>query len=140
MRGISPIGKESRDHDLFDVLEVDAANIYIYKFVLRSFSWFVIRAVVYHSYLQDFLLSIPTPKFTMAVLAQFLLLALSQAIVVSATPFQRRGTIASDEIVGFAETVPSGTVGTVYEAYQPYLYVVNGCVPFPAVDAAGDTK
>jgi hypothetical protein len=56
------------------------------------------------------------------------------------TPLERRGTIASDEIVGFPETVPSGTVGDVYLAYQPYLYVENGCVPFPAVDAEGDTK
>ena len=61
---------------------------------------------------------------------------------VTATPLslQSRGTIASDEIVGFAQTVPSGTVGDVYLAYKPYLYVVNGCVPFPAVDAEGNTK
>jgi hypothetical protein len=82
----------------------------------------------------------------MAVLSRFLqfsvgLLA-TAAVNGSPTPspVERRGTIGSDDIVGFAETVPSGTVGTVYEAYQPYLYVVNGCVPFPAVDAAGDTK
>ena len=42
--------------------------------------------------------------------------------------------------VGFAETVPDGTTGDAYLAYQPYLYVVNGCVPFPGVDAAGNTK
>lgn len=51
-----------------------------------------------------------------------------------------RGTIASDQIVGFPETVPSGTTGAVYKAYQPLLHVANGCVPFPGVDAAGDTK
>lgn len=56
------------------------------------------------------------------------------------TPHYRRGIIASDEIVGFPQTVPSGTTGDVYLAYQPYLYVVNGCVPFPGVDAEGDTK
>lgn len=58
----------------------------------------------------------------------------------AALAFTRRGTIASDEIVGFDQTVPSGTTGDVYLAYQPYLKVVNGCVPFPAVDAEGDTK
>jgi hypothetical protein len=42
--------------------------------------------------------------------------------------------------VGFAQTVPDDTEGALYLAYQPYLYVVNGCVPFPGVDAAGDTK
>lgn len=56
------------------------------------------------------------------------------------TPLETRGTIGSDDIVGFPQTVPSGTTGTVYLAYQPHLYVVNGCVPFPAVDAEGDTK
>lgn len=58
----------------------------------------------------------------------------------AATTLYRRGTIASDEIVGFPETVPTGTTGDVYLAYQPYLYVVNGCVPFPGVDADGNTK
>ncbi len=77
----------------------------------------------------------------MAVLSR-VLLSILVAVAVTATPtlLERRGTIASNEIIGFTETVPSGTVGTVYEAYQPYLYVVNGCVPFPAVDAEGDTK
>lgn len=68
------------------------------------------------------------------------LLAASLATALSINTFDRRGTIASDEIVGFAETVPSGTTGDVYLAYKPYLYVVNGCVPFPGVDAEGDTK
>ncbi|CZR61222.1 probable NPP1 domain protein [Phialocephala subalpina] len=66
--------------------------------------------------------------------------AVNASPVQNSTPVEKRGTIASDEIVGFAEAVPSGTVGTAYETYQPYLYVVNGCVPFPAVDAAGDTN
>jgi hypothetical protein len=78
--------------------------------------------------------------FIMAVLSRFLQLTLALLATATATPIERRGTIASDEIVGFAQTVPSGTVGSVYLAYKPYLYVYNGCVPFPAVDAAGDTK
>jgi hypothetical protein len=80
----------------------------------------------------------------MAVLSAFLKasVGLLATASVNATPFtlQSRGTIASNKIVGFSQTVPSGTVGDVYLAYKPYLYVVNGCVPFPAVDAAGDTK
>lgn len=60
--------------------------------------------------------------------------------ITETSPLERRGTIASDEIVGFAQAVPSGITGEVYLAYQPYLKVVNGCVPFPAVDAEGDTK
>lgn len=65
---------------------------------------------------------------------------LAAGSVASAGPLTRRGTISSADIVGFPQTVPSGIVGDVYLNYQPYLYVVNGCVPFPAVDAAGDTK
>lgn len=81
----------------------------------------------------------------MAVLSRVFFLGLAAAAAVSATPtpkslLEARGTIGSDDIVGFLQTVPSGTVGNVYLAYKPYLNVVNGCVPFPAVDAEGDTK
>lgn len=62
------------------------------------------------------------------------------AAVASSSPIERRAPIDSDKVVGFAETVPSGTTGSVYLAYKPYLKIVNGCVPFPAVNAAGDTK
>ncbi|KAL3417719.1 hypothetical protein PVAG01_10729 [Phlyctema vagabunda] len=75
----------------------------------------------------------------MAVLSM-LLQALLATAVVQASPVERRAAIDSDKVVGFPETVPSGTVGAVYEAYQPYLYVVNGCVPFPGVDASGNTN
>lgn len=81
----------------------------------------------------------------MSVLSRLLhvSLGLLAATTCNASPItglQRRGSIASDEIVGFAQTVPSGTTGDLYLAYQPRLKVVNGCVPFPAVDAEGDTK
>ncbi|TVY93118.1 hypothetical protein LAWI1_G001912 [Lachnellula willkommii] len=75
----------------------------------------------------------------MAVISRLLQFSIA-LLAVNASPLERRGTVGSDDIVGFPETVPSGTVGTVYKAYQPDLYVVNGCVPFPAVDAAGDTN
>ncbi|KAI7777824.1 npp1 domain [Diaporthe eres] len=65
---------------------------------------------------------------------------MAAAAAVSASPIERRAPIDSDKVVGFAETVPSGTTGSVYLAYKPYLKVVNGCVPFPAVNAAGDTN
>lgn len=53
---------------------------------------------------------------------------------------QKRSDIASDEVVGFATTVADDTEGTLMEKWWPYLYVVDGCVPFPAVDAEGDTR
>jgi hypothetical protein len=50
-----------------------------------------------------------------------------------------RAVINHDAVVGFLQTVPSGLTGSLYLKYKPYLEVYNGCVPFPAVDAAGDT-
>lgn len=66
--------------------------------------------------------------------------ALALPVVASPHELSRRGAIAHDELVGFPQTVPSGIVGDVYLHYQPKLKVVNGCVPFPAVDAEGNTK
>lgn len=56
------------------------------------------------------------------------------------TPLERRSDIASDEVVGFDTTVADDTEGVLMEKWWPYLYVVDGCVPFPAVDAEGDTR
>ncbi|TGO34144.1 hypothetical protein BHYA_0210g00010 [Botrytis hyacinthi] len=72
---------------------------------------------------------------------QLSLSILASTVVAIPTPSQleSRAVIDHDAVVGFPETVPSGTVGTVYETYQPYLKIVNGCVPFPAVDASGNT-
>lgn len=47
--------------------------------------------------------------------------------------------INHDAVVGFPETVPDTTAGSLYLKYKPYLEVYNGCVPFPAVDADGNT-
>jgi hypothetical protein len=55
------------------------------------------------------------------------------------TALTRRAVIAHDAVVGFAQAVPSGTTGTLMLKYKPWLKVFNGCVPFPAVDAAGNT-
>jgi hypothetical protein len=86
--------------------------------------------------------SLPSTFKTMAVLSLFLKISFGflATVLAHAAALQPRGTIPSDEIVGFAQTVPDGTVGNIYLAYKPDLYVVNGCVPFPAVNAAGDTK
>lgn len=47
--------------------------------------------------------------------------------------------IDHDAVVGFPETVPDTTAGALYLKYKPFLKVYNGCVPFPAVDADGNT-
>ncbi|KAL2889784.1 putative necrosis- and ethylene-inducing protein2 precursor protein [Ceratocystis lukuohia] len=46
--------------------------------------------------------------------------------------------ISHNAVVGFSETVPATSLGSLYLKYKPYLYRYNGCVPFPAVNAAGD--
>lgn len=68
----------------------------------------------------------------------------ANAVVAAPTPtlaaIEARSTIAHDAVVGFSETVPSTTEGSLMLTYKPLLKVVNGCVPFPAVDADGNTR
>lgn len=52
----------------------------------------------------------------------------------------RRAVIGHDQVVGFPETVPNTNIGQLYLTFKPHLKVVNGCVPFPAVNANGDTR
>jgi len=66
--------------------------------------------------------------------------ALAAPTPVDTAPLARRSAINSDAVIGFPQTVPSGALGALYLKYQPFLYTVNGCVPFPAVDAQGNTK
>ena len=78
----------------------------------------------------------------MAIRATLLQLLLATTAV-NASPLSflwRRAVLPNNQIVGLPETVPDGIVGQLYEAYQPFLDVYNGCVPSPAVDAAGNTK
>ncbi|RMZ68577.1 necrosis inducing [Pyrenophora seminiperda CCB06] len=67
---------------------------------------------------------------------------LAAASVVLATPvtLDSRAVINHDAVVGFPETVPAGITGQLMLKYKPFLKVFNGCVPFPAVNAAGDTS
>jgi hypothetical protein len=71
-----------------------------------------------------------------------LLLAATLTAAASALPsvLSSRAVIDHDAVVGFPQTVPSGILGTLYLKYKPYLHVINGCVPFPAVDAEGNTR
>lgn len=59
---------------------------------------------------------------------------------VGAAPLEPRAVINHDAVVGFPTTVPSGALGDAYRKFQPWLKVETGCVPFPAVDAQGNTK
>jgi hypothetical protein len=76
--------------------------------------------------------------------AKISLQLLAAASLVSAFPnplsLLPRAVINHDAVVGFPQTVPSGLTGSLYLKYKPWLEVLNGCVPFPAVNAAGDTS
>lgn len=73
------------------------------------------------------------------MLAKVSLLALVSAAL-AAPQSVKRGDIDHDAVVGFPQTVPDTTTGELMLKWQPLLYVVDGCVPFPAVDAEGNTR
>ncbi|KAI4593584.1 hypothetical protein LQW54_000601 [Pestalotiopsis sp. IQ-011] len=73
------------------------------------------------------------------MLAKVSLLALVSAAL-AAPQSVKRGDIDHDAVVGFPQTVPDTTTGELMLKWQPLLYVVDGCVPFPAVDAEGNTS
>lgn len=56
-----------------------------------------------------------------------------------ASVITRRAVINHDAVVGFPQTIPNTTQGMAYLRYKPWLDVPHGCVPFPAVDALGNT-
>ncbi|KAF5684239.1 necrosis inducing protein [Fusarium denticulatum] len=73
------------------------------------------------------------------VLITQLLSGFALASGILASPIERRAVINHDAVIGFPQTVPSNTAGSLYLKYKPYLKVFNGCVPFPAVDSNGNT-
>ncbi|KAH6955440.1 necrosis inducing protein-domain-containing protein [Fusarium avenaceum] len=73
------------------------------------------------------------------VLISQVISGLAFAAGVLGSPVERRAVISHDAVVGFPQTVPSTTAGSLYLKYKPFLKVFNGCVPFPAVDSQGNT-
>lgn len=67
----------------------------------------------------------------MRVLSSF---ALAIAVV-SAAAINKRAEIAHDAVVGFSESASALEL-----KYKPYLNRESGCVPYPAVDAEGNTR
>ncbi|KAI1639969.1 necrosis inducing protein [Biscogniauxia mediterranea] len=64
-----------------------------------------------------------------------ILTLLATGLSVIASPIRPRDVIAHDAVVGFAESASAVAL-----KFKPWLKVVNGCVPFPAVDADGNTS
>ncbi|KAG6353772.1 hypothetical protein INS49_005251 [Diaporthe citri] len=62
------------------------------------------------------------------------------ALAQASAPIEARSVISHDAVTGFTEAVPDSVAGTLMLKYKPKLKVTNGCVPFPAVDAEGNTS
>ncbi|CAL3971444.1 hypothetical protein PZA11_007922 [Diplocarpon coronariae] len=79
----------------------------------------------------------------MGLLSALLLTSLASSLVTStAVSLDVRAPAAEnqikhDDVKPFPQTVPEDRTGQVYLAFQPYLKVEHGCVPFPAVDKYG---
>ena len=64
-------------------------------------------------------------------------------VLASTTPtglIERRGVIPHDAVQPFPENVGTSDSGKIYLKYKPFLKVVDGCVPFPAVQADGSVR
>ncbi|PLB33734.1 NPP1 family protein [Aspergillus candidus] len=59
--------------------------------------------------------------------------------LLAALGLAQAASIDHDKVRPLPQTIPEGAQGELYLAYQPRLNVVNGCVPYPAVDAEGNT-
>ncbi|KAK6845660.1 necrosis-and ethylene-inducing protein-like protein 1 precursor [Apiospora arundinis] len=75
-----------------------------------------------------------------------LLAVVAATLTMAAPSVEKRGTIGHDKVKGFKEAVQDGAVGKARRLtivlvlkFKPYLKVEHGCVPFPAVDADGNT-
>lgn len=62
------------------------------------------------------------------------------ALAPAENPLETRSIISHDAVIGFNEAVPDTVAGNLMLKYKPKLKVTNGCVPFPAVDAEGNTR
>ena len=58
----------------------------------------------------------------------------------TAAALVQRSVIPHTDVFGFAEAVPTGIVGQLYEAYKSYLDVQSACDPYPAIDSEGNTR
>lgn len=74
------------------------------------------------------------------MLVKLSLLALASTAFSRPQTLKTRADIAHDAVVSFDETVPDTTAGALMLKWKPSLYVVDGCVPFPAVDEDGNTR
>lgn len=64
----------------------------------------------------------------------------ASAALVSSAAVPLTPRLAHDKVVAFPQTVPDSVIGQLYLKYKPWLAVLSGCRPFPAVDKNGNIK
>ncbi|MCY8573922.1 NPP1 family protein, partial [Bacillus haynesii] len=67
-------------------------------------------------------------------------LFLSMFAFFSIVPAADAKVIDHDKVQGFSEVTPVTLSQKAAKRFQPFLKVASGCVPFPAVDAQGNTS
>ena len=58
----------------------------------------------------------------------------------STATLQPRDEIPHDSVEPIPQAIRFGPARKLIKQYQPFLKVVDGCVPFPAVDVDGNTR
>lgn len=69
-----------------------------------------------------------------------LTVALTLLASLNFVPVASAAVIGHDQVVGFTEVTPTTTTQIAAKLFQPTLKVTNGCLPFPAIDAQGNTS
>ncbi|MEK8132802.1 NPP1 family protein [Paenibacillus filicis] len=67
-------------------------------------------------------------------------LVLTMLATIPLVPRAEAAVIGHDQVTGFAEVTPTTTTQKAAKLFQPTLKVTTACVPFPAVDAQGNTS
>ncbi len=67
-------------------------------------------------------------------------LAMTACSAILPVPSSHAAVINHDQVVGFSEVAPTNDSQRAAKTFQPFLKVYNGSVPFPAVDAQGNTS
>ncbi|RCI13246.1 hypothetical protein L249_0340 [Ophiocordyceps polyrhachis-furcata BCC 54312] len=74
----------------------------------------------------------------MVAFSQLTLGLTAAACMASATVIKPR--LAHDKVEAFPETVPDDLTGKLYKRFKPWLHIIHGCTPYPAVDGQGNTN
>ncbi|KAF1320298.1 Necrosis inducing protein npp1, partial [Globisporangium splendens] len=87
--------------------------------------------------------AITTNSYSRPSLSKTKMMKIAYTLLVSALACAatvQAGSIGHDQVVPFAEPVPSSVSEKAAIKFKPQIRISNGCRPYPAVDAAGNTS